>query len=108
MVYTSTLTVATDGERLTCDDFSLGKTIRFGSIEFIINCFSSLSLPPKGSDSGTIFVRTTRNGSSSLRAMVENSIDEFYTTFSGEGSSDLPVPWKRFMGAPSAPIATTP
>jgi hypothetical protein len=53
-------------------------------------------------------VRTTRSGSLSLRAMVENSIDEFYTTFSGEGSFDLPVPRKHFMGAPPAPIAATP
>jgi hypothetical protein len=59
MVHSSTLTITTDSERLTCGDFSLGETIHFGSLEFIANCFGGLSLSPKGSDSGAIFVEMT-------------------------------------------------
>jgi hypothetical protein len=39
MVHSSTLTITTDSERLTCGGFSLGETIHFGSLEFIANCF---------------------------------------------------------------------
>jgi hypothetical protein len=65
MVHSSTLIITTDGEHLTCGGF-FGETIRFGSLEFITDCFSSLSLSPKGSDSGAIFVGATRFGSPSL------------------------------------------
>jgi hypothetical protein len=44
MVYSSMLTIATDGERLTCGGFSLKETICFGSLEFIADCFGVLSL----------------------------------------------------------------
>jgi hypothetical protein len=41
--------VATTGdERLSCDGFSLGETIRFGSLELITDRFSRLSLSPLG------------------------------------------------------------
>jgi hypothetical protein len=48
MVHSSTLTVATDGERLMCCGFSLNRTIRFGSLEFITDYFDGLSLSPRG------------------------------------------------------------
>jgi hypothetical protein len=48
MVHSSTLVVATDGERLTCGAFSLIKTIHFGSLKFIADCFGGLSLSPRG------------------------------------------------------------
>jgi hypothetical protein len=104
MVHTSTLT---DGERLTCGGFSLGKTIHFGSLEFITNCFDSPSLSPKGSDSGAIFMGTTRNRSPSLWAMIKDSVDEFYTPSSREGSPGLPVSRRHITRAPHAPIAST-
>jgi hypothetical protein len=47
MVHSSTLVVATNGEHLTCGGFSLGETICFGILEFVINCFGSLSLSPR-------------------------------------------------------------
>jgi hypothetical protein len=91
MVYSSALAITTDGECLMCGGFYHGETVHFGSLEFIVGCFGSLSLSPKESDSGAIFVGTTRSGSPSLCAMIEDSTDEFYMTSSGQGSSGLPT-----------------
>jgi hypothetical protein len=55
MVHSSALAVTTDSECLTCGAFSLCETICFGSLESIADCFGSLSLSPKESDSGTTF-----------------------------------------------------
>jgi hypothetical protein len=51
---------------------------------------------------------TTRCGSPSLWAMIEDSTDEFYMASSGEGSSGLPTSQRHSTGAPPAPNATTP
>jgi hypothetical protein len=107
MVHLSMLAVTTDGKRLMCGGFSLKKTIRFGILEFIVDCFGSLSLSPKGSNSGAIFMGTTHHGSPSLHAMIEESSDEFYMASSGEESSSLPASWRQSMGAPPAATATT-
>jgi hypothetical protein len=48
MVHSSTLAIATDGERLTSGNFSLSETVPFGSLDFITDCFGDLSLSPKG------------------------------------------------------------
>jgi hypothetical protein len=48
MVHSSTLTIATTRECLTCGGFSLGETIHFGSLEFITDYFNSMSLSPGG------------------------------------------------------------
>jgi hypothetical protein len=48
IVHSSTLTVAINGECPSCDDFSLGETVRFESLEFITDCFGFLSLSPRG------------------------------------------------------------
>jgi hypothetical protein len=61
MVHSSTLVVTIDGEHLTYDGFSRGETIRFRSLEFITECFGSVSLSSKGNDSGAIFMGTTRS-----------------------------------------------
>jgi hypothetical protein len=86
MVHSSTLTVTIDDEHLTRGGFSLNEIVRFGSLEFIVNCFGSPSLSPNGSDSGTVFMGMTRNGSLSLRTILGASTDEFYMASSGEGS----------------------
>jgi hypothetical protein len=108
MVYSSVLTVPTDGECLMCSGFSLNETVHFGSLEFIADCFDGLSLSPRGNDSGIAFMGTTHSGSPSLRAMIEDSTEEFYTATSGEGGSGLPSSRRHGTGAAPAPVTTTP
>jgi hypothetical protein len=79
MVHSSALTVTTDGEHLNCGGFSFGEPVPFRSLELIVDYFSSLSLSPKESDLGATFRSTTHNGPPSLRAMIEDSNEEFYT-----------------------------
>jgi hypothetical protein len=107
MVHSLVLAIATDSECLMCGDFSLSETIHFGSLEFIADCFGGLRLSPKGSDSGIIFMGATYSGSPSLRAMIEDSIEELYTASSGEGGSGLPFSLRHGKGTPPAPVATT-
>jgi hypothetical protein len=108
MVHSSTLTIYTNDERLMCGCYSLDETIHYGSLEFIVDCFGSLSLSPKGSDLDTIFVGMTHSGSPLLWAMIEDFPDEFYKACSGEGCSVLPVSRRHSTGTSPAPIATTP
>jgi hypothetical protein len=108
MVHSSMLVIATDGEHLTCGGFSLSETVCFGSLEFITDCFGSLSLFSKGSNSGAIFVGSTRSGSPSPWAMIEDFTKEFYMASSGEGGSNLPLSQRHYTGALPAPVATTP
>jgi hypothetical protein len=63
MVPSTALAVSPDDERLTCGGFSLGKTIRFWSLQFIADCFGGLSLSPRRNDSDADFMGSTRNGS---------------------------------------------
>jgi hypothetical protein len=48
MVPSSTITVAADGECLTCGGFSLSEIVHLGNFEFIVNYFGGLSLSPGG------------------------------------------------------------
>jgi hypothetical protein len=91
-----------------CGGVSLGETIWFGSLQFITDYFDSLSLSPKGSDSGAIFMGTTHNGSLSLWAMIEDSTEEFYMASNGERGSGLPFSQRHGIGAPPVLVATTP
>jgi hypothetical protein len=109
MVPSSALAITTDGDRLTSGGFSLGETIHLGSFEFITDYFSGLSLSPSRGDSGPAFMGSTRSGTPSPRwAMIEDSAEEFITTSSGEGGSNLPFPGRHVTGALTTPIATTP
>jgi hypothetical protein len=81
MVHSSELAITTDGECLTYSGFSLGKTIRFGNLEFIADFFDGRS-SPKGSDSRAVFMDTTHSGSPLPRAKIEDSTKEFYMTTS--------------------------
>jgi hypothetical protein len=108
MAHSSPLAATTDGECLTCGGISLSETIRFRSLEFITNYFSNLSLSPKGSDSGVVFVGMAHIWSPSLHTVLEDSTNEFYTASNGEGSSSFPISQRHSMRMLPAPITTTP
>jgi hypothetical protein len=61
MVNSLAFIVSTNSECLTCGDFSLSKTIHFGSHEFIAD-FGGLSLSPRRNDLGTVFISSTNSG----------------------------------------------
>jgi hypothetical protein len=86
MVHSLKSDVVIDGNHQTNLRFALGKTIRFGSLEFIANHFGGLSLSPERNDSCVIFVRMGHNRSPSLHTILEEDIAS-----SGEGSSDFPI-----------------
>jgi hypothetical protein len=67
MVPSFAITITVDGERLTCDDFSLSETVCLGSYEFIADYFDDLSLSPRRGDSGTTFIGSTHSGTPSQR-----------------------------------------
>jgi hypothetical protein len=93
MVPSSAIVVATNGERLKCGGFSLGKTIRLGNFEFIADYFCGLSLSPGRGDEGASFMASTCSGASTpWWAMIEDSTEEFLMASSGEGSFGLPSP----------------
>jgi hypothetical protein len=87
MVPSSVITIAIDGERLTCDGFSLDKTVHLGNFEFIADYFSSLSLSPKRGAAGVAFMGSTLNGASTpWQATIEDSTEEFLMASCREGS----------------------
>jgi hypothetical protein len=88
MVPSSVLDIASDSERLTCDDFSLGKTVHFGSFELITDYFGDLSLSPWRGSLDAAFMVSTHSGTPSPRwAMIEDSAVEFLTASSGGGGA---------------------
>jgi hypothetical protein len=92
MVPSSVITVAVDGEHLTCGGFSLGETVHLGSFEFIVDYFGGLRLSPRRGDSGIAFMGSTRGGiPSPWWAMIEDSIEEFLMVSSGEGALASPL-----------------
>jgi hypothetical protein len=92
MVPTSVLTVTADSERLSCGGFSLGETIRFGSLEFITDCFSGLSLSPMGDSSDAVTMGSTHSGPPSPRwTMIGDPIEGSSMASDGGGRIDLPL-----------------
>jgi hypothetical protein len=79
MVPSSTLIVSVDGERLSCDVFSLDETIHFGSLEFIANHFGGLRLFPMGDGSRAVVMGSTHGGTPFLLwAMIGDSVRDFH------------------------------
>jgi hypothetical protein len=66
MVPSSVITITVDGERLTFDGFSIGKTIYLGSFEFIADYFGGMILSPRRGDAVDAFMGSTRGGASTL------------------------------------------
>jgi hypothetical protein len=91
MVPSSVITVTADGECLTCSGFSLDKIVRLGNFEFISDYFGGLSLSPKRGDAGATFMGSNRSEKSTpRRTMIKDSVEEFLTASSGEGSFTPP------------------
>jgi hypothetical protein len=108
MTPSSALIIATDGECLTCGGFSLGGTFHPGSFEFIADYIGGRSLSPRRNNLGVAFMDSTRSGSASLlRAMIEDSIEEFHMGSSGEGGSGLHSPRRHDTRALPALVVTT-
>jgi hypothetical protein len=106
MVPSSVLTITADSERMSCDGFSLGETIRFGNLEFITDYFSDLSFCPRKDGSDVVIMGSTHSGPPSLlRAMIRDSTEEFQMASGGEKGSILPSP--RRHGARAPPALTT-
>jgi hypothetical protein len=59
MVLSSAITITADGECLLRIGFSHGKTILFGSLEFIANCFSGLNHCPQRDSADAAAMGTT-------------------------------------------------
>jgi hypothetical protein len=108
MVHSLKPIVVANGNNLTDVGFTLSKTIRFGSLEFIVDRFGDQSLSPEGNDSCVIFVGMVHSGLSSLHMVLEESTDEDNTTLDGRGSSSLPIPQGSNVVTLAIPISTTP
>jgi hypothetical protein len=108
MVPSSAIIIAADGECFMCGGFSLGETVRLGNFEFITDCFSGLCLSPKRGAAGAAFISSTCSGASTPQwVMIEDSVEEFLTASSGEGSFGPPSPRRRGIRVLPAPVATT-
>jgi hypothetical protein len=53
IVYSPKPTIIADGQHQTGDSFTLGETIHFGNLEFIVKRFGSLSLSDEGNTSSS-------------------------------------------------------
>jgi hypothetical protein len=91
MIYLPKLTFIANGNNPIGIGLSLGETIYFGSLKFITDRFSNLSLFSKGNDSGTIFIGMVYNGSPSLQTILEEASDEGDAASGGGGALDSPA-----------------
>jgi hypothetical protein len=62
MVPSSALTIAANGEHLSCGSFFLSESIHFGSLEFITDRFGGLSLSRLGDGSCIIIMGPAHGG----------------------------------------------
>jgi hypothetical protein len=104
MVTSTKLTVVVDGERLSCDIFSLRETNHFGSLDFISDRFGGLSLSPMGDGSDVAVMDTTRGGPPSPpRAKTGYSTEESHMASDRGGRVDLPSPRRHDTGPQPSP-----
>jgi hypothetical protein len=91
MVHLPKPTIIIAGSNLFSIELACGETIRFGSLEFIADCFDNLSISPEGIDLGTIFMGMAHSGSQSLHAILKESTGEDDSTSSEVESFDFPI-----------------
>jgi hypothetical protein len=106
MVHSPKLAVINDSKHLTGISFTHGKTIYSGSLEFIADCFGSLSLSDEGNVSSAVFVGMTHSRSPSLHTILEDSANEGGTTSSRGGNSSFPISRGCNMVTRTIPITT--
>jgi hypothetical protein len=94
MVYSPKLTFVANNNNSIGVGLTLGKTIRFGSLKFIADRFSNLSLYLEGNHSGVVFVGMVHSGLSFVHTMNKESSNDGDTALGGGvgGSSRLPGP----------------
>jgi hypothetical protein len=101
MVPSSAFVPITGGERSLGDGFPLGKTIRFGSLESVVDRFSGLSLPP-GGGSVAIIMGLAHGGPPLLQqTMTASPIKGFPVAPGREGRTDLLFPGRHGMESPA-------
>jgi hypothetical protein len=108
IVHSPKLVITADDKHVIGVSFTLGETIHFWSLEFIIDRFSSLGHSAEGHDSGAVFVGVSHSRSPLLHTILEDSTGEGDTTSSGEGSFGLPISRECSVVTPNVPITTTP
>jgi hypothetical protein len=86
MVLSSSITITTDGECLTCGGFSLSKTIHFGSLEFLIDRLGGMSLSPMGDGSDVIAMGSARGGPLLPQWTMTRDSDEWFSSRCSDGS----------------------
>jgi hypothetical protein len=106
-VPSSSITVVSDGEYVTCGGFSPSEPISLHNIDFITDYFGGLSLSPRRGNDSAVFMGSTHGGASTpQRATIKDSHEEFLTVSSGEASFGYLSPRPRSTGAPLAPTTT--
>jgi hypothetical protein len=109
MVPSSVVATTAGGEHLSCSGFYLGGTIHLGTIEFITDHFSALSLSPIRVISDAIIMGFASTGPPSPRwAVMGDSSEGSPMAPDGEGRIDHLSPRRHGMGAQPTPAMTVP
>jgi hypothetical protein len=107
IVYSLKLSFIANGNNLTIVGLTPGETIRFGSLEFTIDCLGHQSLSSEESDSVAIFVGMVHNGPLSLHTTLKDSSSEGGATSCAGGSSKSPGHRGCNVVTLTVPITTT-
>jgi hypothetical protein len=92
MVYSPKLFIVANDNNLTAIGLALGKTIYFGSLEFITDHFSRMSLSPREADSGVVFMGMVHNGHPLCTLPLRSPPMRVMQPWAKEGALDLSAP----------------